>query len=38
VPSGYHPLGVSAPRTWLLSVGWRDFGLIDPMETPGPLH
>lgn len=38
VPAGYVPLAVSSPRTWLLSVGWRDFGLIDPMETPGPLY
>jgi REP element-mobilizing transposase RayT len=27
---------VSAARTWLLSVGWRNAGLIDPREVPGP--
>jgi hypothetical protein len=37
VPVGYTPLAVCAPRTWLLSDGWREYGLIDPMETPGPL-
>lgn len=26
---------VAAPHTWLLSVGWRRFGLIDPSEVPG---
>jgi REP element-mobilizing transposase RayT len=26
---------VRAPRTWLLSVGWRLLGLIDPAEVPG---
>jgi REP element-mobilizing transposase RayT len=25
------------PRTWLLRVGWRRGGLIDPDHTPGPL-
>jgi YD repeat-containing protein len=34
VPAGYEPLPVSPPRTWLLAVGWRDCGLIDPFETP----
>lgn len=37
VPPGYIPLAVAVPRTWLLSRGWRDHGLIDPFETPGPL-
>ena len=27
---------VARPRTWLLAVGWRRHGLIDPDETPGP--
>lgn len=36
-PAGYEPLCVSPPRTWILAAGWRDFGLIDPFETPGPL-
>jgi len=26
---------VAVPRTWLLSVGWRRHGLIDPAEVPG---
>jgi len=26
---------VAPPRTWLLSVGWRCHGLIDPAEMPG---
>jgi len=26
---------VRAPRTWLLSVGWRPLGLLDPAEVPG---
>lgn len=38
VPAGYVPLAVSAPRTWLLTAGWRDCGLIDPFEVPGPLR
>ena len=26
---------VAAPRTWLLSKGWRRIGLVDPAEVPG---
>jgi hypothetical protein len=26
---------VARPRTWLLSKGWRDRGLLDPCEVPG---
>jgi len=26
---------VAPPRTWLLAVGWRRHGLIDPAEVPG---
>jgi len=26
---------VAHPRTWLLQVGWRRAGLIDPSEVPG---
>jgi REP element-mobilizing transposase RayT len=26
---------VAHPRTWLLVKGWRQYGLIDPVETPG---
>jgi REP element-mobilizing transposase RayT len=29
------PRGVAASRTWLLSVGWRRYGLIDAAEIPG---
>jgi REP element-mobilizing transposase RayT len=32
------PPPVSAPRTWLLSTGWRIHGLIRPSELPGPRH
>jgi REP element-mobilizing transposase RayT len=27
---------VARPRTWLLRLGWRRHGLIDPSEVPGP--
>ncbi|MGH7607379.1 MAG: hypothetical protein ACREME_08570, partial [Gemmatimonadales bacterium] len=26
---------VRAPRTWLLGVGWRRLGLLDPADVPG---
>ncbi len=26
---------VAPPRTWLLALGWRRHGLIDPAEVPG---
>src|SRR5262249_37147987 len=26
---------VTRPRTWLLAIGWRRHGLIDPDEIPG---
>ncbi len=26
---------VARPRTWLLNVGWRRHGLVDPAEIPG---
>src|ERR1043166_5959070 len=39
---GISPLGprappspVSAPRSWLASVGWRRHGLLSPAEVPG---
>jgi REP element-mobilizing transposase RayT len=27
---------VARARTWLLSLGWRRHGLVDPAEIPGP--
>jgi len=27
---------VARARTWLLTIGWRRHGLIDPTEVPGP--
>jgi hypothetical protein len=32
------PSPTSAPRTWLLAVGWRRRGLIDPSDMPGRLE
>jgi hypothetical protein len=29
------PPEVSAPHTWLLGIGWRRHGLVDPAEVPG---
>jgi len=29
------PREVAPPRTWLLSIGWRWHGLVDPAELPG---
>jgi hypothetical protein len=29
------PPAVALPRTWLLNLGWRRHGLIDPAEIPG---
>ena len=26
---------VARPRTWLLRIGWRRHGLVDPAEVPG---
>lgn len=37
IPAGYLPLPVSPPRTGLLKSSWKWFGLIDPLEVPGPL-
>jgi REP element-mobilizing transposase RayT len=34
-PATHDPPTVAAPRTWLLSVGWRRRGLIDASEVPG---
>jgi putative transposase len=35
-PETYVPLPVWEPRTWLLSEGWRRYGLIRSTEVPGP--
>jgi hypothetical protein len=35
--SSLDPPPVSSPHTWLLSVGWRRHGAIDPAEIPGAL-
>ena len=32
---GSGPRDVAPPHTWLLAVGWRRHGLIDPNEVPG---
>lgn len=37
VPDGYEPLLVHAPRSWLLTVGWRKHPLIGLREVPGPI-
>jgi REP element-mobilizing transposase RayT len=37
-PADFVPLSVDEPTTWLLRVGWRQHGLIDPFEVPGPLR
>jgi REP element-mobilizing transposase RayT len=29
------PTAVARARTWLLTVGWRRYGLLDPAEVPG---
>ena len=34
-PPSRDPPAVAAPRTWLLSIGWRRWGLIDTAEIPG---
>jgi hypothetical protein len=36
LPRGYEALAVSYPTVWLLRVGWRRHGSIDPRERPGP--
>jgi REP element-mobilizing transposase RayT len=33
-PEAAAPREVARPRTWLLSVGWRRHGLVDPGEVP----
>jgi REP element-mobilizing transposase RayT len=34
IPESVAPREVAYPRTWLLCVGWRRHGLVDPAETP----
>jgi REP element-mobilizing transposase RayT len=34
-PSRDGPREVAPARTWLLRVGWRRWGLVDPAEVPG---
>jgi putative transposase len=34
-PYSSDPPPVALPRTWLLRLGWRRHGLIDPAEVPG---
>lgn len=34
-PRAPDPPAVAAPRTWLLRIGWRRHGLVDPAEVPG---
>jgi REP element-mobilizing transposase RayT len=36
-PRGKEPSVVTAPRTWLVTTGWRRHGLIKPGERPGKL-
>jgi len=35
LPNGGATPEVATPRTWLLRIGWRRHGLVDPGETPG---
>jgi hypothetical protein len=34
-PGASESAEVARPRTWLLSQGWRRYGLVDPTEVPG---
>jgi REP element-mobilizing transposase RayT len=34
-PLAAYPPEVASPHTWLLAVGWRRHGLVDPAEVPG---
>ena len=34
-PASYEPLPVWKPKTWLLSEGWRMYGLVATTERPG---
>ncbi|HEX5065766.1 MAG TPA: transposase [Myxococcota bacterium] len=33
--SSLHPPPVAPPHSWLLCIGWRRHGLLDPREIPG---
>jgi hypothetical protein len=33
-PDGFEPLAIWFPRTWLLTTGWRRYGLISLFEVP----
>ncbi len=33
-PAGHDPAPVARARTWLLTVGWRRHGLLDPADVP----
>ena len=35
-PRDYQPLVVSPPRCWLLTTGWRRYGLVGLRDVPGP--
>ncbi|MGH7288504.1 MAG: hypothetical protein ACREI8_10855, partial [Myxococcota bacterium] len=35
LPSASGTSEVARPRTWLLRMGWRRHGLVDPSEVPG---
>ena len=34
--ASYEPIMSWRPRTWLLSTGWRRYGLVSVYEVPGP--
>jgi hypothetical protein len=36
-PAWYEPMPVCAPRSWLLTVGWRAYPRIGVWEVPGPI-
>jgi putative transposase len=35
IPEASGASEVARPRTWLLRIGWRRHGLVDPSEVPG---
>ncbi|HUQ01424.1 MAG TPA: transposase [Kofleriaceae bacterium] len=36
-PAWYEPMSVYAPRSWLLTIGWRAHPRIGVREVPGPI-